>query len=332
MLAPRRARARAGLRLPIALALVLLGLQLTQACERPLDGRACTCEGAQCGCLPGWQCCAGNVCHRSCDAVSSNCEPVTADDQTGQWCWMSPQPHGRILFDIWGAGQNDLWAAGEGGTLLHRQAESWKLLRSPTDDAIRQVWGIEQDRWLVTGPSLFRLRGDAWLPEPDRSSNLGSDFQHVWGSAADDVWAVTDSTVLRPVAGEWSSIGFPSEVSGLKTIWGSDPEHVWAVGKQIYRWDGSAWTRVYDNAGCMKKGVSWTDIQGRGSDDVWVTNYVECTVHWDGHEWQQAPDGQKLRRLFAIRDSGDVGALQSDGQLINWDGSSWHAIRQLDDS
>jgi len=121
-------------------------------------------------------------------------------------------------------------------------------------------------------------------------------------------------------------------VSGLKTIWGSDPEHVWAVGKQIYRWDGSAWTRVYDNAGCMKKGVSWTDIQGRGSDDVWVTNYVECTVHWDGHEWQQAPDGQKLRRLFAIRDSGDVGALQSDGQLINWDGGSWHAIRQLDDS
>ena len=38
---------------------------------------------------------------------------------SGNWCWHNPLPQGNNLRAIWGTGSNDIWAAGDVGTLLH---------------------------------------------------------------------------------------------------------------------------------------------------------------------------------------------------------------------
>ena len=336
MSAPRRQAKLRSVRRPLfILMMILLGQSLTQACDRTLDGLACDCKGEECSCIPGWQCCAGHVCHLACQGPDDGvCEPVTSDGQSGQWCWASPHPHGRLLFDIWGLDPDDLWAAGEGGTLLHRQGGRWSAEASPTKDGIMQVWGTgRDDLWLVTDASLFHSQGNGWSPELNVPGSLDGSLRHIWGSTVDDVWAVTDNTALHRIGGQWTHVDFPADVTDLKAVWGSDRDHVWAVGRQILQWDGSTWSKVFDYEVCDNPALPWSEISGRGNDDVWVTNYAaQCTVHWDGHEWGRAPDTQKLRRLFAIHGTDNVGALNDKDELIAWDGNSWQPIMSLDDS
>ncbi len=36
----------------------------------------------------------------------------------GNWCWQNPLPQGHYLIAIWGVDANNIWAVGEGGTIV----------------------------------------------------------------------------------------------------------------------------------------------------------------------------------------------------------------------
>ena len=44
---------------------------------------------------------------------------------SGNWCWHNPLPQGNTLRAVWGAASNDVWAAGDAGTLLHFDGANW---------------------------------------------------------------------------------------------------------------------------------------------------------------------------------------------------------------
>lgn len=46
---------------------------------------------------------------------------------SGNWCWYNPLPQGNNLRAIWGTASNDIWSAGDAGTLLH-----YKIAAEPT--------------------------------------------------------------------------------------------------------------------------------------------------------------------------------------------------------
>ncbi len=41
------------------------------------------------------------------------------------WCWDHPRPTGVVLETVWGTGPNDVWVAGQLGTLLHFDGTKW---------------------------------------------------------------------------------------------------------------------------------------------------------------------------------------------------------------
>ncbi len=44
---------------------------------------------------------------------------VPAIGDTADWTWQNPLPQGNSLRDVWGSSGSDVFAVGDGGTILH---------------------------------------------------------------------------------------------------------------------------------------------------------------------------------------------------------------------
>jgi hypothetical protein len=77
--------------------------------------------------------------------------------------WM-PDASGttRDLAGVWGASDDDVWAVGAGGTILHWDGAVWSPVPSGTTADLRGVWGIAtRDVWAVGAGGTILHRGSA---------------------------------------------------------------------------------------------------------------------------------------------------------------------------
>src|SRR5438552_18810283 len=80
-------------------------------------------------------------------ATIAHAEPVCSSDG---WCWSNPLPQGNHLHSAWGSASNDVWAVGEGGTILHWDGRAWSASASGTGNGLYRVWGsASNDVWTV---------------------------------------------------------------------------------------------------------------------------------------------------------------------------------------
>jgi hypothetical protein len=152
----------------------------------------------------------------------------------------------------------------------------------------------------------------------------------VWGSGADDVWAVgmasqapAPATILHWNGSAWSSFGTEG-VHTLWGVWGSAPDDVWAVGDfgTIVHWDGSAWS-LSSAASADPLNSVW----GGGRDDVWAVGLNGVILHWDGASWAPSASGttQDLGLVWGTG-PGDAWTVGGAGTILHWDGSSWSPV------
>jgi len=57
------------------------------------------------------------------------------------WEWQNPLPQGVPLRGLWGASGTDMFAVGDGGTVLHGNGTAWSVMPSGTADPLNGVWG-----------------------------------------------------------------------------------------------------------------------------------------------------------------------------------------------
>ena len=98
-------------------------------------------------------------------------------------------------------------------------------------------------------------------------------LESVWGSSADDVWAVGGAGTIRHIDGAGAPLGDRdfATVEALHAVWGTGPNDVWAVGAAgtILHWDGAKWDRPWRSA-AGKKRPNFSGIWGSGPNDVWI--------------------------------------------------------------
>jgi hypothetical protein len=156
------------------------------------------------------------------------------------------------LSSVSGSGPDDVWAAGISeleleptiGLLVHWNGRNW----SSSYGVLQPVWGVwsngRSDAWAV-GRGIFHWDGSGWRDVPSPIDTTHDILTSVWGSAADDVWAVgTSGTILHWDGTDWSSVQLDFPVpADLYGIWGSGPDNVWAVGARgtILWWRGTTW-------------------------------------------------------------------------------------------
>jgi hypothetical protein len=89
----------------------------------------------------------------------------------------------------------------------------------------------------------------------------------VWGSSANDVWAVGYQALMIHWDGTgWSLVHSPLTAANYG-VWGSSSTDVWVVTDSgaLMHWDGATWSVV---ASGTTEGLA--AIWGSGVDDVWV--------------------------------------------------------------
>ncbi|HKP74467.1 MAG TPA: Ig-like domain-containing protein [Longimicrobiaceae bacterium] len=179
--------------------------------------------------------------------------------------WENPSRN-LYLWGVWGAAANDVFVAGDSGTVLHWNGAAWSRMSTGTTVGLRRVWGTSGNNVYVTGEAgtLLHYDGTAWsrvaLP-------TGETLERVWGSSASDVYVGgANATLLHYDGSGWSRIVLPIDPTfTVHTVWGTAGDNVYAAGSGgfVLRWDRTAWRA--ENSGQTEQilglwGASGTDV------------------------------------------------------------------------
>lgn len=208
------------------------------------------------------------------------------------WCWEQPKPSGATIYGIYGASPNQVWAVGDGGTILLWNGVLWANYDSPV---------------------LENLHG-------------------IWGSGKDDIWAVgNNATILHWDGLEWRKVPQPFP-NALAAVHGSSAHRAVAVGTQgmYVEWDGGEWrqrqlfkSHQLDSAQLLSVWVddteAWAIIDPPAGSMEPRDNFVQVTGE-QVRIWQGVTR-KNLRRLFGV-DSKQLWAITLDS-LLSYDGEKW---------
>jgi len=220
---------------------------------------------------------------------------------------------------------NEGWAAGENGTLLHYDGTAWITSSLPITTTLFSIsMSSTQNGWAVgmnTSPPydeiLLRYDGLQWQSIPLAN--------YAWLIHLTDVSVPNDSSA-------WISAGVIVCAPEIPC------EPAAAVGG-IAHWDGSLWNYM------QISNVLPSSISMISDSDGWVvgTEVVQPTrelrsviLHWDGSEWSKAdhpmflyPPGNYLdvlAEVTALSASNAWVSVKDQNTFLYWDGLNWNAV------
>ncbi|HNN94415.1 MAG TPA: hypothetical protein PKI03_19190 [Pseudomonadota bacterium] len=221
------------------------------------------------------------------------------------------------LTDVSGVSRTDMWAVGEAGALLHRDAVGWRNLRSGPTATIYSAWAASaSDIWAVAaGGTLLHWDGSAWRTV---QGPVGSEWLAISGSSASDVWAVGSGGGAMHWNGTTWSMQPVQTVADLRALYvAPGGASVFAAGTagNVYRYVGS-WQKLTTNIT-----VGLNAIWGTGADDIWAAGVGGTVIHWNGTVWSTTPSGT-TQELTAIGGSAvsNLWFVGANGTALFWDG------------
>ncbi len=231
---------------------------------------------------------------------------------------------GRDLYATWASGPNDVWAGGHGEAMWHWDGSAWTEVenRFNTGTSSVQLW----DLWGSAANDLWAVSTagiNHWDGSAWKKSNVTSGiFMDAHGSAADDVWAVGNAGTWRFNGVSWSQ----QSSTVYAAVHAFAKSNAWACNGTLDQWNGTTWTQRATLGGGHCLGL-WAS----GPDDLWVAGYGSSANRrtlwrWNGAtlEDRTPPELQSafLRSVFGFGPN-DVYVAGDDGVLAHWDGSAW---------
>jgi len=223
------------------------------------------------------------------------------------------------VFAIWGKGTTELRMGGTAYNLFEPNGDFGpgnQFYKTVVDGGVgwggekgtatvRGIWGATADDiWIVAdnsawvkwqlGYTMHGTRPAANKPFTWTSvdSQSAVTLESVWGSSANDVWAVGDLGTIRHVtaaASRWDVVPSPT-TQALHSVWGSAPNDIWAVGDDgaIIHFDGTSWTLSSAAYPVGRKRPNLFGVWGSAANDVWVVG-DGIVLHFTGAK--KAPGG-----------------------------------------
>ncbi len=230
---------------------------------------------------------------------------------------------GRLL-SIWGDGPKNVYAGGEGGPLLHFDGEEWTDLNGAVHEHLESVWVSDDPE-----PEIFAVGWDGALLR-----GRGTDFHRmhppsvesfyaVWGSAPDDVFAVSaNGSIIHYDGDHWSSmIHGAGEEYWLHSVWGSGKDDVYAAGasRRVLHYDGDRWS-------VMDMGMTFlNDVWALPDGRAYAVGRYGVVWRYDGLTWSELRplgSGETLHGVWAAADD-DVYAVGEGATILHYNGEQW---------
>jgi len=269
-----------------------------------------------------------------------------------------PARQRRFFITATGAAPDDIWGfvddfIGGSAEIWHFDGQAWtRTSLAPSHDTVVSAWTISRtDIWapIVGFGDPFRrkrfwhLDGVSWslVDRPE----LG-DERMVAGARDDDLWAMSVDNRQRaflehrhavcaaPDGGAPPASGWIPQVPVARSIRALAPNDLWGVfdfGLTARRWDGAAWTTMFDVAVDDPLADDLIESFWATSDsDVWVGS--DGLFHWDGRTWTNlTPPVNEPGHISMIWGRGptDTWAFfapvssQTPPGAFHWDGATW---------
>ncbi len=172
-----------------------------------------------------------------------------------------------------------------------------------TNDFLSPIWcSPQQGLWVGSANGNVWTTADVTWPAP-RMPGLAYDVPD-----PSLTWRVTTLPDMR-------RLGYKPNVTAL---WGSadDDVHAGTYRGIMYRWDGAAWTEVFD-AGDAGVGR----MHGLAANDVYATGYDGLILRWDGNVWQRIayPGDESAGQVLTgvrVMDDGEVYICTKSGRIL----------------
>jgi hypothetical protein len=262
--------------------------------------------------------CAGR---ETCNGLDDDCDGLT-DEQI--WCRVTGVPTGADLYAVWGSSGADIWAAGDGGTLLRWDGSTWSPVVSGTAADLRGVWAAPTGEAWAVGPAdtVIRWTGTSWSDDPTGIESVPYD---VWGTDADHVWVVGGpGSILYRTAGTWTA-----EPSGVMSggrifgVWGEAGQKVFAVGENSIIRDRN----LPSGGWSIRLPPEWLDmyaVGGSSAVDVWVVGIGGAILRGPAATYLRVASstGSNLRGVWGVSYTA-AWAVGDGGTIVRWDGTTW---------
>jgi photosystem II stability/assembly factor-like uncharacterized protein len=84
------------------------------------------------------------------------------------WHWQNPLLQGNPLYGVWGSSENNVFAVGSWGTILHYDSNTWSAMSSGTTNHLNGVWGSAGNNVFAVGTSgtILHMTATHGLPCP----------------------------------------------------------------------------------------------------------------------------------------------------------------------
>lgn len=277
-------------------------------------------------------------------------EFIFAAARVGDELWTQQNSGTNVaLTDVWGATQNNVFAVGSNGTILHYNGLGWTPQPSGTTKNLYGVWGSGPKDVFAVGinGTILHYNGSSWVSQPTGTTDLVG----VWGSGPQNVFAVgrdgLGGTVIRYNGSAWSTLKYFPNVF-VSAVWGADANNVFVVtnggskpiasGGIIYDIPvstvysttdgGSSWVPFFD---------TWYDnlfsLWGRGAADIFTTggNFTDGSqygviYHYDNAAWKSALPPTPQLASDALCDSwgtasNELFTVGYNGRILHNDGT-----------
>ncbi|MBN2099045.1 MAG: hypothetical protein JW753_05550 [Dehalococcoidia bacterium] len=268
---------------------------------------------------------------------SSVAGPIMRPD----WSPMHGGP-GHHLNAVWGSSDNNVFAVGALGTILHYNGQNWRAMNSGTKNPLVDVWGSSGSDVFAVGMSTFGMVGSmlhysgVGLRWTQMDSYPSDSTDAVWGSSSNDVFALSGGTIYHYDGLTWSVFYRSTSVSSMHSlhgIWGRSGSSVFSVGgaqrldghgdwvpfAAILHYDGSTWTTMESSTKNTLR-----DVWGSSDNNVFAVGDAGTILYYDGSEWSTVTSGiaPDLHAVWGSSES-NVFAVGDAGTILRYDGSTW---------
>jgi len=188
-----------------------------------------------------------------------------------KWTVLTPGFEG---YSATGRAANDIWVGTSGGRVARYDGTTWTL--SATRETVNPITGIyiaAPDRVYLTSYRNIQIwDGARYTVQATTSFNITS----IWGSGANDVWAVgSGCSYVRYNGTMWSTGRVAGCVGGLSAVHGTAANNVWMTSDSAptaFRWNGTTFDTVTTSASSVLLGVFATPTRtiliGDGGDII----------------------------------------------------------------
>ncbi len=234
-------------------------------------------------------------------------------------------PVDGILYSVYGFAQNDVYAVGGIGSIVHWDGSDWSTIStgigSLSDYNLYGVWGDSPTSVFVVGEMGTVLYWDG-LYWTQMLSGVAADLFGVWGSSATDVYAVgVNGTIIHWNGAVWSTMA-SGVLNNLNDVWVAGVNQVYACGANgvIVYYDGIVWAT-------QPSGVIWElhSLWGSAVNNVYAVGQTGTILNYDGFNWNPQVSGTllELRGVCGDASTTDRVAVGDDGIALRWTGTAW---------